>query len=57
MRLLIDANLSPRVAEGLRFAGYDAVHVVDFTMVTATDDDDRTDNRVTATATVTRQPP
>lgn len=39
MRLLIDANLSPRVAEGLRFAGYDAVHVVDFTMVTATDDE------------------
>jgi len=27
MRLLLDANLSPRVAESLRDAGFDAVHV------------------------------
>lgn len=39
MRFLIDANLSPRVAEGLRSAGYDAVHVAGFNMVTATDDE------------------
>ena len=38
MRLLIDANLSPRVAEGLRSAGYDAGHVADLDMVTATDE-------------------
>ena len=27
MRLLIDANLSPRIAERLRAAGYDTDHV------------------------------
>lgn len=39
MRLLIDANLSPRVAEALRGEGFDAVHVVDLVSVTATDDE------------------
>lgn len=39
MKLLIDANLSPRVAEGLRAAGLDAVHVLDLDLVTATDDE------------------
>ena len=39
MRLLLDANLSPRVAQALRTAGFDAVHVVDLDMGTATDDE------------------
>jgi predicted nuclease of predicted toxin-antitoxin system len=39
MRLLLDANLSPRVAAGLRDAGFDAVHVVDLGLVTATDNE------------------
>jgi len=39
MRLLLDANLSPRVAESLRDAGFDAVHVADLGLVTATDDE------------------
>jgi len=38
MRLLLDANLSPRVAESLRTAGFDAAHVADLGLVTATDD-------------------
>jgi predicted nuclease of predicted toxin-antitoxin system len=38
VKLLIDANLSPRVAEGLRAAGFDTVHVLDLDLVTATDD-------------------
>ena len=29
VRLLIDANLSPRVATGLNSLGFDAVHVAD----------------------------
>ncbi|MCW5952580.1 MAG: DUF5615 family PIN-like protein [Propionibacteriaceae bacterium] len=29
MRLLVDENLSPQVAELLRGAGFDAVHVLD----------------------------
>jgi predicted nuclease of predicted toxin-antitoxin system len=29
MKLLIDANLSPRVAVGLRDAGFHAIHVAD----------------------------
>jgi len=39
VRLLLDANLSPRVAESLRTAGFDAVHVADLDLVTATDDE------------------
>ena len=39
MRLLLDANLSPRIAESLRAAGFDAVHVADLGLVTATDDE------------------
>lgn len=39
MRLLLDANLSPRVAEALRTTGYDAVHVIDLDLVRATDDE------------------
>lgn len=39
MRLLLDANISPRVALGLRTAGYEATHVVDLNLVTATDDE------------------
>lgn len=38
MRLLLDANLSPRVAEALRAEDFDAVHVVDVDLLTATDD-------------------
>lgn len=38
MRLLLDANLSPRVADSLRAAGFDAAHVADLDLVTATDD-------------------
>ena len=38
MRLLIDANLSPKIAEGLRRAGFEAVHVADLGLMTATDD-------------------
>lgn len=39
MKLLVDANLSPRVADGLRQAGFEAVHVVDLGLVTASDDE------------------
>lgn len=38
MRLLVDANLSPHVAEGLRSAGFDAAHVADLGLLTADDD-------------------
>ena len=38
MRLLIDANLSPRVAAGLSGAGFEAIHVADVGMLTATDE-------------------
>ncbi|MGI8937374.1 MAG: DUF5615 family PIN-like protein [Iamia sp.] len=38
MKLLLDANLSPRVAEALRAGGFDAVHVVDLDLVTASDE-------------------
>lgn len=37
MRLLVDANLSPRVSAGLREAGHDAVHVFDIDMTHASD--------------------
>ncbi len=39
MKLLIDANLSPRVAEALRSAGFEAAHVVELDLLTATDDE------------------
>jgi predicted nuclease of predicted toxin-antitoxin system len=35
MKLVTDANLSLRVAEGLGAAGLDAVHVADLGLVTA----------------------
>ena len=38
MRLLIDANLSPRVSAWLRSAGFDALHVADVGLVTAADE-------------------
>jgi predicted nuclease of predicted toxin-antitoxin system len=38
VKLLIDANLSPRVARGLQVAGFDTVHVADLGLLTATDD-------------------
>jgi predicted nuclease of predicted toxin-antitoxin system len=37
MRLLIDANLSPRVAAHLADMGFDAVHVADVGLLTAAD--------------------
>lgn len=38
MRLVIDANLSPTVAEALRDAGYEASHVADHGLLSATDE-------------------
>lgn len=38
MRILVDANLSPRVAEALRKAGYDATHVRDHGLLSASDE-------------------
>jgi predicted nuclease of predicted toxin-antitoxin system len=39
VRYLIDANLSPVVAERLRQAGHDAVHVGELGLLTAPDDE------------------
>src|SRR5690606_28412021 len=38
MRFLVDNALSPRLAEALRLAGHDAVHVGDYVMGTASDE-------------------
>ena len=38
MKLLIDANLSPRVAAALCAAGFEAVHVGDVGLLTASDE-------------------
>lgn len=38
MKLLVDANLSPRMAAQLRDSGYEASHVVDHGLLRAADD-------------------
>jgi predicted nuclease of predicted toxin-antitoxin system len=39
VRLLLDACLSPLVAEGRREAGHDALHMADFDMLASSDDE------------------
>jgi predicted nuclease of predicted toxin-antitoxin system len=39
MRFLLDNALSPRVADGLRDAGHDAIHVRDIGLAAASDDE------------------
>ena len=54
MRYLVDANLSPVVAERLRDTGHDAVHVGDLGLLTASDEEilgrAATDDRVIISA-------
>lgn len=54
MRFLLDNNLSPKLAEPLRTAGHDVVHVGDIALQRATDetviDAARTDGRVLVSA-------
>jgi predicted nuclease of predicted toxin-antitoxin system len=38
MKLLVDANLSPKVAEGLAAAGFDATHVAELDLLQASDE-------------------
>lgn len=38
MRFLVDANLSPKVADRLRRAGHEATHVADHELLSAADD-------------------
>ncbi|WP_026820603.1 DUF5615 family PIN-like protein [Arthrobacter castelli] len=38
MRLLLDANLSPKLVEPLTIAGYEAIHVLDVGLLRAKDD-------------------
>jgi hypothetical protein len=39
MKFLVDANRSPKVAAGLVGAGFDAIHVADLELLTATEDE------------------
>lgn len=38
MKLLLDANLSPKLVTALREAGYDADHLADLNMLSASDE-------------------